>query len=268
MFDFITKKKKKLAVQNDNKRTTILDIKNFNVSEAYKQLRTNLIFTLSARESNIIEFSSSFPGEGKSITAANTAITISQASSKVLLIDCDMRKPVQHKIFNLKNDVGISTVLGKMTKFEETVHKNVVNNLDVLTCGPIPPNPSELITSKKMQGFLEEISSKYEYIVLDTPPINTVTDAMVLSKYCAGLVLVVRHGVASYDDVKRTLTAVKMLDTDVIGFVLNGVEDSKFSGRKYGGYGKKYGYSYRNHYGYGYDYAEQENFGNVSSKKK
>ena len=113
-----------------------------------KQLRTNIVFAMSVRNTSVIEISSSYPGEGKSITSANVAIAMAQTGAKVLLIDCDLRKSVQHKIFKVENKLGLSSILGKMATFEDCVHKKVTKNLDLISSGPIPPNPSELIASQ------------------------------------------------------------------------------------------------------------------------
>ena len=266
MFELFTnkKKKKQLSKESGIERVTIQNINNFAVTEGYKQLRTNLMFLMGANDSNIIEFSSSFAGEGKSVTSANSAIAIAQASQNVLLIDCDLRKPVQHKVFGLKNEMGLSTILGKMSTFENTVNKKAVPNLDVITSGPIPPNPSELFASEKMKKFLETVSQQYDYVVLDTPPINLVTDALELSKYSGGLVLVVRHGVTTYDDIKRSLGAANFVDVNVLGVVLNGVQDAKLAYKK--GY-KKYGYGKYGYSRYGYGGYDTDNREKKKSKK-
>ncbi|MBQ7265097.1 MAG: CpsD/CapB family tyrosine-protein kinase [Firmicutes bacterium] len=256
---FNNKRAKRNAEKDLKDRTTILKVGNFAVTEAYNQLRTNILFAVSAQDSNIIEFSSSFSGEGKSITSANTAITIAQANAKVLLIDCDLRKPVQHKIFGLKNDKGVSTLIGRMSKAEDTIHKGVIENLDVLTSGPIPPNPSEMIVSKRMQELFEEFSQKYDYIIVDTPPINVVTDALELTKYTSGLVLVVRQGITTYEDIKKSLSSANLIDANIIGVVLNDVRDLK---QKYGRY-NKYGY-YKS---YGYESKDEKKLTDVKRKK-
>ena len=146
------------------------------IAEAYRSIRTNLQFAGAGKELKYISFTSATPGEGKSTTISNVAITMGQDGKKVLLIDCDMRKPVQHKIFGLRN-IGLSNIIAMGKTFDEVVQKDVYHNLDVLACGPIPPNPSELLGSKRMQDLLDEVKDKYDYILLDMPPILAVTDA-------------------------------------------------------------------------------------------
>lgn len=260
MFNFLKSKINKTgntqrsfkSYENQEERTTILGIKNFQVIESYKQLRTNVMFAMSAKDVNVVEFSSSFPGEGKSITSANMAIAMAQTGAKVLLIDCDLRKSVQHKVFKVSNKVGLSSILGKMATLEDVVHKSVAENLDLITGGPLPPNPSELIASKHMEEFIGKVKEVYDYVIIDTPPINIVSDALELSQYTGGLVLVTRQGITTYDDVKSSLQSAKFLNVNILGLIINGVKEEKFkSYGKYGKYGKykkysKYGsYSYK-----------------------
>lgn len=244
---FFNRFRKNKNIDNLNDRTTIMNVKDFQVVESYKQLRTNIVFAMSVRNTSVIEISSSYPGEGKSITSANVAIAMAQTGAKVLLIDCDLRKSVQHKIFKVENKLGLSSILGKMVTFEDCVHKKVTKNLDLISSGPIPPNPSELIASQNMKNFIEEVQKNYDYVIVDTPPIGVVSDALELSQYTGGLVIVTRQGVTTYEDVKRTLSSAKFLNVNILGLVVNGIEDSKFNGygkyNKYKKYGK-YSYSY------------------------
>ena len=261
MFNFLKSKINKTgntqrsfkSYENQEERTTILGIKNFQVIESYKQLRTNVMFAMSAKDVNVVEFSSSFPGEGKSITSANMAIAMAQTGAKVLLIDCDLRKSVQHKVFKVSNKVGLSSILGKMATLEDVVHKSVAENLDLITGGPVPPNPSELIASKHMEEFIGKVKEVYDYVIIDCmPSLGMVTLNLELSQYTGGLVLVTRQGITTYDDVKSSLQSAKFLNVNILGLIINGVKEEKFrSYGKYGKYGKykkysKYGsYSYK-----------------------
>lgn len=237
------------------KRRTLMDKKvAFPVTEAYKNLRTNLTFALSTKKNRIFAVSSSLASEGKSTVAANIAITLAQGENKVLLLDGDLRKPVQHKVFNLKNDVGISTLIGGINTFKEVVHTGVIEGLDVVTCGPIPPNPSELLGSDNMKDLLEQLSSRYDYIIIDTPPINIVTDALTLLDTIAGILLIAKHAQSTYDALGEAIEAIKMADGSLLGVVVNNIS---VSGGKYGG---KYSYKYK--YGYKYSYS---NYGRDAS---
>ena len=227
----------------------------FHIIESYKSIRTNLSFALSTVEKKTFAVSSANPGEGKSTTSANIAIAIAQSGSHVLLIDADMRKSVQHKIFELVNKKGLSTAVSKMHTPDECIQKNVMENLDVMTAGPIPPNPSELLASEAMEQMLHTLSEQYDVILIDTPPINVVTDAMELAKNISGIVLVVRYGKTTDEDVDNVFDRVKLANMNLLGFILNGVRS------KHAGYYSKYGkgkYYYKKGYGYGYYGAKPE----------
>ncbi|MDE6148805.1 MAG: CpsD/CapB family tyrosine-protein kinase [Ruminococcus sp.] len=236
----MSKKKK-----NTHSHTLTLLDKNvpFQVTEAFKTLRTNLIFALSQKSSKIIAISSALASEGKSTTAANIAITLAQANEKVLLIDADLRKPVQHKVFKLKNKYGLSTLLSGLHSFKEVLNEDIIPGLDIVTCGPIPPNPSEMLGSENMKVLLEELSKYYDYIVIDTPPINIVTDTLTLLKYIAGVVLVAMQGVTNFDALEQAIQAVNVADDAVLGVVLTNVDTNM------GKYNHKYKYS--SDYSYG-----------------
>lgn len=225
----------------------------FQIVESYKSMRTNIMFTLSTMDKKIFTISSANPGEGKSTTAANIAITFSQNGQKVLLIDADMRKPIQHKIFSIKNHIGLSSVLSKMKKVQECIQKTEVKNLSILPSGPIPPNPSELLASDQAETILSELSYKYDLIIIDTPPINMVSDALNLSQSVAGILTVVRYGCTAADDLKNAVGRIELAKMELLGFILNYIK-TKHDGTYYSHY-KKYGYGYE----YGYGKSEKKN---------
>ena len=214
----------------------------FHIIESYKSIRTNLSFALSTVEKKTFVVSSANPGEGKSTTSANIAIAIAQSGSHVLLIDADMRKSIQHKIFELVNKKGLSTAVSKMHTPDECIQKNVMENLDVMTAGPIPPNPSELLASDTMEQMLNELSEKYDAILIDTPPVNVVTDAMELAKSVSGIVLVVRYGRTTDEDVDNVFKRVELANMNLLGFILNGVKSKHAGYYSKHGKGKYYGY--------------------------
>ena len=143
----------------------------FNVIESYKTIRANILFTAADSDKKIIAVSSSNPGEGKSTSAANLAVVLAQTGSKVLLIDADMRKPVQHKIFKVRNNEGLSTLIIKKSSVTNSVKSNIINNLSLLTSGPIPPNPSELLASDNFKALMDKFSSQYDYIIIARKPV-------------------------------------------------------------------------------------------------
>lgn len=209
----------------------------FAVSEAYKNIRTNLISQLNKQNSKIAVISSPNASEGKSTTSINVAISLSQINKKVLLIDADLHRPSIHNKIKSKNDDGLLNVLNGVSVFSEAVtHYN--SNLDVLKTGPIPQNASEIFSVGSFDELLEEAKEKYDYIILDTPPVNLLSDTLVIAQKCGGIVFVIRSGVTTYDAFKRAVTSAKQLDINILGVILNGTDLSK------NGYRKKYYSSY------------------------
>ena len=264
-----SRKKKKGSDSTKVKRMTMLDKEfPFAVTEAFKALRTNIMFALSTSPKNkkIIAVSSALPSEGKSTMAANIALTFAETDAKVLFIDADLRKPVAHRTFNLQNKLGLSTLLSGIDSFREVLNSQVTAGLDVITSGPIPPNPSEMLGSENMKVLLEKLCEFYDYIIIDTPPINIVSDTLNMMPFIAGVVLVVRQGETPTDAFQDAIDAVKFADGHVLGAVLGQVQtlgkSSYKRGYRYSRY-SKYGYS---KYGYGYSYGEST--GQMKKKQK
>lgn len=233
----------KLIVQNDPKSP---------ISESYRAIRTNLQFSSSGKQLKVIGLTSSVPGEGKSITISNIALTMAQDGKKVLLIDSDLRKPTQHKIFGLLNK-GVTNIIAMGAPFDEVVHKDVFANIDVLTSGPIPPNPSKLIGSEKMSELLKEVSEKYDYILVDLPPILAVTDAAIVGNLSDGVILVVRSGMTAPDEANESKKRLQAGNANILGVVLNGIPAER------NGHG--YGYYY-------YDYYDENHEKHHKKRKK
>ena len=211
-----------------SKRFTLIDGNvPFQVSESFKTLRANLIFALSTQKSKIIAVSSALPSEGKSTVAANLALTLTQTDAKVLFIDTDLRKPVQHKVFKLKNKLGLSTLLGGLHSFKEVLNSQVVPGLDIVTSGPIPPNPSEMLASENMKVLLEELSKFYDYIILDTAPVTVVSDTLSMVNYIAGVVLVALQGGTPREAYEKAISSIEFADGHVLGAVINNVASSE-----------------------------------------
>lgn len=198
---------------------------NFQIKEAYKTARTNLVFSVIKDGCKKIVITSSYNSEGKTTTAVNLAIALAQqVDVKVLLIDCDLRKPKVDRFFSLSAAPGLTNVLGRIVKLDETIHTTKVENLDVLCSGVIPPNPSELLASEAMKELVAGLEPQYDYIIFDTPPINVVVDALPLITDSDGVVIVVREGKSTYPDLKKTMAALKRVDAKVLGMIMNGVE--------------------------------------------
>lgn len=196
----------------------------FSVVEAYKTVRTNLMYLLSQGKNRVFAVSSSLPGEGKSSCAVNLAIAFSQLGSNVLLIDSDLRKPSVYRKLRLQNTKGLSSVLVGFCQFDEAV-VNVSANLDVLLSGPTPPNPSELVASDNMTKLLEDLGEKYDYVILDTPPINVVSDAVLLAPKTEGVLMVVQDRKTTHEEFEKSVAQMKFANVRLLGVVLNGSSD-------------------------------------------
>lgn len=243
----IRKNKQKNSVSKEQEKDLILTGRaSFHVKEAYKAARTNTMFSLAGKGCKKVVITSSFPGEGKSTTCLNLAITFAQTGSRVLVIDGDMRKPTIHRKLDISNENGLSHLLGDFCKIEEAIIHTKYENLDVITAGHIPPNPAELLASEAMRGLLDELEQNYDYIFIDTPPLNVVTDATVLSNVVSGTALVVRQGVTHHKDIQDALGKLEFAQAKILGFILHDVKDSKGTYGKYGKYSRYSGYAYKN----------------------
>ena len=229
------------------------------ISEAYRAIRTNIQFSKVDNPPKVILVSSSIPKEGKSTTASNLAVTISQSGDRVLLIDADMRRPVVHKNFNLLREIGISDYLIKNTPLEDIVKRTDIENLSIITCGTIPPNPSELLGSKKMEKFIAEVREKFDFVIFDTPPIITVTDATVLSRKVDGTIVVVSSGKVGKAEVGRSVGLIQSVESNLIGLILNNMDIKKL----YGNY-----YYYYHYYHYYYYYGSEKRKRRKKAKHK
>lgn len=238
------KKDKNIAsAKNSNKNSVnvanLSDKNKFAIVESYKVARTNIMFSLAANEKKVFAVTSYSKGEGKSTASSNLAISFSKMGKKVLLIDADMRRPNIHNIFKLNNSAGLSNVVSKMISFEEVVKCDVITDLDVLVAGTIPPNPSELMCSNSFIKMIEKLTEEYEYIIIDTPPVGVVADALLLKDLIAGFVVVVREKVTTHRDLSKLLESMKLADTKVLGLVEVGCDISARKGKK-----KYYYYQY------------------------
>ena len=202
-------------------------------AEAYRSLRSNIEYSSFDDEYRAIVVTSSVPGEGKSTTSGNLALSLAQSGNKVLLVDCDMRKPSIHKKFKISNMSGTAELLLRKESFEDVA--NCYNeNLTIITAGKIPPNPSEMLSSRAMTAFIKEMKKEFKYIILDTPPLQAVTDAQVLSTKADGVLLVVRAGSTKKELVSNSVDLINKVHGKVIGTVLNGVENKRNNYYYYG----------------------------------
>lgn len=206
------------------------------ISEQYRTIRTNLQFAAVDEEIKSILMTSAGPSEGKSMSAANLAVVYAQQGKKILLIDADLRKPTVHYTFRTDNLEGLSNILVGETSLLEAVSKSDVENLDIITCGPIPPNPSELLASKKMEQLLKEAYQLYDLVLFDTPPILAVADAQILANLCDGSILVVRSKQTAYEVASKSVDILKHAKAKMLGTILN--DRNKKEANYYYYYGK------------------------------
>ncbi|WP_028784012.1 CpsD/CapB family tyrosine-protein kinase [Thalassobacillus devorans] len=197
------------------------------ISEQYRTIRTNLQFTSVDQELHSMMVTSAGPAEGKSLTVSNLAVTFAQQAKKVLLIDADMRKPTLHYTFRLDNSRGLSSVLIGDKDIHEVIQQSDMENLDLMSSGPIPPNPSELLGSRAMNNFLQTAKQDYDLVIFDTAPVLAVTDGQILSNLCDGVLLVTRSKQTEIDAGKKAVDLLHQVNANVLGAVLNDVEQKQ-----------------------------------------
>ncbi|HLH73360.1 MAG TPA: CpsD/CapB family tyrosine-protein kinase [Chloroflexota bacterium] len=204
------------------------------VSEAYRQLRTNIQFYSLDRAVQTVLVTSASPDDGKSTTLANLAVTFAETGRGVLAVDCDLRRPSLHTFFGLSNDVGLTTLIREERTVADVVVDTEVPNLRILPSGPLPPNPAELLGSQRMERVIETLRGMADVILFDSPPMIAVTDAAVLGAKMDGVLLVVSVNKTKRDHVSRAKRLLEKVNAKVLGVVLNNV---KFDGSLYRYYG-------------------------------
>lgn len=227
MIEFL-KKKLKRNPEPDNgfmsqRRQILNENTPFATKEAYRSLRTNIRFALQGNGCKKFCITSSSQGEGKSITMLNLAITFAEAGQRVLLIDADMRRPAVARLLVEKATPGLSNVLAGLATEQEALRKDVCPNLDVIFSGDIPPNPTELLDSERMRDLLEKLSKWYDYILVDTPPVNIVSDACVVGNMLDGVLILARQGRSRKESLKRAVNHLELAGVKILGCIFNGV---------------------------------------------
>jgi len=244
------------AIGHNDKSDDLVVFKNpkSSISESFRSLRTNLQYILKENKGNVIILTSTISGEGKTFCAINLASIIAMSNKKTIILGLDLRKPQLNKLFDMSNEIGISTYLINKNTLEEITYPTEIENLHIMPSGPIPPNPAELLETKKMEELIDILKVKYDYIVLDTPPVALVTDALLLSKFSAAAIFVIRQNysnktVANFVD--DLYTGQKFSNLSIL------INDVKVSSSY--GYRSDYGYEYG--YGYGYGYGHKSGYG-------
>ena len=227
----------------DSDRLALADSRS-SAAEAYRVVRTSMLLSTAGNPPKTVLVTSGQPGEGKTTTVVNTAISLAQLGASVLIIDCDLRKPSAHKVFGLDHTKGLSTYLSRDIEIDGLIHKLQIPNLSLLPCGPIPPNPAELISSDRMKNLLQMLAGRYDHILVDSPPLIHVTDPVILSSIVDGVILVVHGGKSSRAVAQRARQELVSVGAKIFGVVLNNVDmrregyDEYYYQRYYSNYGQ------------------------------
>ena len=258
-----------IAYIDDDEDSKLVTIKNSRspIAEAYRVLRTAIQFSVVDKKNSILLMTSGVPSEGKSTTAGNLAVVLAQAGNNVVLIDGDLRRPSQHNVFNLPNKRGLTSLLLKLNTddsdievrnlVEDTVQPTEVEGLQIMTCGQIPPNPSELLGSAKMRHLLDVLDRQYDFVVVDSPPVLSVTDAAVLSASAGITLVVVRANKSRKDEFKQVVERLEDVNANLAGAVLNSL--------KSGSEGHNFYYYYKDPY---YTYGDEPDSDSGEPKSK
>ncbi|ODS30690.1 MAG: Succinoglycan biosynthesis transport protein [Candidatus Scalindua rubra] len=220
-----------------------------NIAEAIRNIRTNIIFTATDTPRKLIMIASANPDEGKTFFVSNLATVIAHTGKKVLMVDTDMRKPRLNKIFSVERNPGVSNVLAGEASIESCIKDTEISNLNLITSGSVPPNPSEMLGSASMEKFCDDIRKMFDYVLLDSPPIMSVTDATILARLTDASLLLVKTGETNRDAVKRSIAQFNDINAKVLGVVMNNVDLSK---------GSYYYHYYQYYYRYGYGEEEEK----------
>lgn len=220
------------------------------LAESFRTLRTNLQYILREKEQKVVMITSTVSGEGKTFAAVNLASIMSMSGKKVLLIGLDLRKPSLHKIFETPNETGISTFLIRQSEYDQIIKATSLENLYLAPSGPVPPNPAELIETERMESFMKKAQEDFDYIIIDTPPIALVTDALLISRYAQANLFMIRQRYSH----KHVFELINKLDEERkitnMNILVNDLKIPKY-------YGYNYGYAYGYGYGYGYGLGKQ-----------
>jgi capsular exopolysaccharide synthesis family protein len=217
-------------------------------AECCRSIRTNILFMSPDHPIRAMVITSPSPQEGKTTTAINLAIAMAEAGGKVLVVDTDMRRPRLHRSFGVPNQLGMSTVILGDSKLEDAIKRTDVPNLDVLTCGPIPPNPSELLHTKRFAQVIEDCKARYDRVILDSPPTSAVTDPAVLGNLADGVILIVKGATTTREAAAHARRQLVSAKCRLLGVIVNEIDFSN------PGYGYHY-YYYRKYSRYGYTYG-------------
>lgn len=211
-------------LQNKKRHLIVLTNPRSPIAEAYRSLRTNIDFSSVDERTQVIMVTSAGPEEGKSTVISNLAVTYAQDERKVLLIDADMRKPTGHRTFQLSNRTGLSSMLSRQSDLEEVIQETEVPNLYVMTAGPIPPNPAEMLNSNRMVNMMQLLREQFDMILIDTPPVLAVTDAQLLASNSDGVLMIINSGKVKKDIAMKAKENLLRVNARMLGVILNNVK--------------------------------------------
>jgi capsular exopolysaccharide synthesis family protein len=215
------------------------------IAECCRALRTNVMFSSADHHLKTLVVSSANPREGKTTSVIYLGTTMAQSGQRVLLVDTDMRRPRLHVPMGVSRETGLTNLIVGDRSCDEVIQKTEIPNLDLVPCGPLPPNPAELLMTQRFAKVLADLAERYDRVILDSPPLNVVTDTVVLSKHVDGTIFVVRAGNTLRDDLRRSERAIRDVGGNIFGLIVNAIEpNSRSYGYGYGSYGYNYSYSY------------------------
>jgi capsular exopolysaccharide synthesis family protein len=219
------------------------------LAENFRAIRTALYFSTAGQQNRVLQTTSPVPGDGKSTLTANLAVTIAQSNKSILVVDADFRRPTQHKLFGLENKIGLSSVVIGHADPMEAAQPTEIPNLHVMSCGPRPHNPSELLTSPQFEELLEVLREQYDFVMIDTPPVLAVTDPGIVSARVDGVIMALRIRKNGRPGTLRARKILQDLDANILGIVVNGIDHRSGAYGYYSNYRRGYGYG--NYGGYG-----------------
>ena len=252
-------KKEQTESANEKRKRLLTQDTPFAIKEAYVKMRTNMMFCMTAdgsRPCRTFGITSARPSEGKSLTAANIAISCAMLGKRTLLIDADLRRPTQKHLWGINIQHGLCDYLAQIGPLEMVKTEQLP--LWIICTGMIPPNPSEMLSSDRMKLLLDKYAGLFDYVIIDTPPINTVADAQIVSALADGMLVVAKSGLSTLDEIDEAVESVQSAGGNFCGVILNdmNLKSAKYSYRSK--YGSQYGYKYNYKYGYGGEYGSKK----------